>query len=446
MDITLRKQVLRHAVRDRAFLKNVYLDLSPTDFTEKAEQVVAEIALRFWEQHNEPVGGMLRSDAEFEARHQRLNENDRKALRLLVDEIQGGTMELVPVKALEDRVKSLRRDTFFEHALEEIITAQEKGTLSTTVLEGVMERAQRELADRAFQVTDYLPGLEQRILRRQLQAEEDRYPLLMIDPIDEKIRAIGRGHFAIFVGPYSSGKSLFLMYVALAYAMQGYKGLYITLEDPQDVLENRMDSCMSQIPMAKLNKLPNRLRKRFEHMRQVTRGRLKIVDATEGGFTISKAEKLWEQERAAGFTADFVIIDYDEEIECEKKFTGEMGRKREFEEVYKRIRRMAKKLDIIMWTACQSKRGTQGKKVITGDDIGEDISKAKKAFLAIGIGRDPDDEQVKHLYIIRHRLDRSRFGVDVVSDFESGVAYDRDATLKRFNKTPESTTKLPQKV
>jgi len=203
MDSTLTKQVLRAAVRDRQFLKNVCHDLAPTDFTDKSEQIVAEIALRFWEQHNEPVGGLLRSDAEFEMRHRRLNENDRKALRALVDEIQGTAMELVPVKALEDRVKAIRRDTFFEHALEEIITAQEKGKLTTTVLEGVMERAQRELADRLFQSTDYLVGLEQRILRRQLQAEEDRYPLLLIDPIDERIRCIGRGHFAIFVGPYS---------------------------------------------------------------------------------------------------------------------------------------------------------------------------------------------------------------------------------------------------
>jgi len=430
MDVTLRRQVLRAAVRDRMFLKTVCHDVSPEDFPEKSEQIVADVALRFWEQHNEPVGALLRSDAEDEARHRRLNPEDRKKLRDLVDSIQNGSMDLVPVKALEDRVLAIRRDTFFEKALEEIVTAQEKSILSTAVLEGIVERAQNELADHLFVSSNYLDELDKRILRRKLKAEEEKYPLLMIDPIDEKICAIGRGHFAIFVGPYSSGKSLYLLYVALAYAMQGLNVMYITLEDPQDVLENRMDSCMTGIPMSRLNKLPNRLRKRFDEMRQLVRGKVKIIDATEGGFTMSKCEKLWEQERAAGFTADAIFIDYDEEIECEKKFTGEMARKREFEEIYKRIRRMAKKLDIIMWTAAQTKRGTVGKRVISGDDIGEDISKAKKSFLAIGIGQSPDMENVKHLYIIRHRLDRSRFGVDVVSDFESGIAYDADATRR----------------
>lgn len=430
MDSTLRLQVLRAAVRDRLFLKTVCHDLSPNDFQEKTEQIVAELALKFWDQHNEPLGGLLRSDAEDAARTHRLNPEQRKKLRELVDTIQNGKMELVPVRALEERVMAIRRNTFFEGALEEIITAQENSKLSVTVLETIVERAQHELAERLFSSSDYLEGLELRIVRRQLQDAEEKYPLLMIAPLDEKIRAIGRGHFAIFVGPYSSGKSLFLLFVALAYAMQGLRVLYITLEDPVDILENRMDSCMTGIPMSKLNRLPNRLRRRFEEMRKLVRGRIKVVDATEGGFTMSKAEKLWEQERAGGFLADAVFIDYDEEIECEKKFTGEMARKREFEEIYKRIRRFAKKLDIIVWTAAQTKRGTAGKRVIVGDDIGEDISKAKKAFLAIGIGQDGEEENVKHLYVMRHRLDRSRFGVDVMSDFESGIAYDSEGTRK----------------
>jgi len=221
---------------------------------------------------------------------------------------------------------------------------------------------------------------------------------------------------------------MFLLHVALAYAMQGLRVLYFTLEDPQDIVENRMDSCMTGIPMNRLNQLPNRLRRKFEEARQTIRGRVKIIDATEGGLTISKVEKVWEQERVAGFTADSIIIDYDEELECEVKFTGEMARKRQFEEIYKRFRRLNKKLDTIGWTAAQTKAKTTGKKIITGDDIGEDYSKAKKSFLAIGIGSDKDVPSKKILYVMRHRLDDSRFAVEVMTDFKAGIAYDAEAT------------------
>jgi len=428
MEATLRRQVLRAAVRDRMFLKTVCHDIAPADFPDKAEQVVAEIALKFWEDHGEPVGALLRSDAEDASRHQHLNPEERKKLRQLVDEIQGAQKDLVPVRALQDRVMALRRDTFYEKALDDIITAQEKGNLNTATLEEIVDRARRELSDRLYVASDYLNELDKRILRRQMRNEDDLYPQLMIGPLDDRIKIIGRGHFGLFIGPYASGKSLFLLHTAHAYAFQGLNVLYITLEDPKDVLENRMDAAMTGIPMGKLHQLPNRLRRRFEEMRGLVRGRIKIVDATEGGFTISKCEKLWEQLRADGFIADAIIIDYDEEIGCEVKFTGEMQRKREFEEIYKRIRRMAKKLDVIVWTASQTKRGTADKKVITGDMIGEDISKAKKAFIAIGIGRYKDEENKKYLYVIRHRLDRDKFGVDIMSNYEAGIAYDAEAT------------------
>jgi replicative DNA helicase len=287
-----------------------------------------------------------------------------------------------------------------------------------------------ELSESAFTISDFLDEYEGRILRRQLQAESQRYPLLLIDPLDEKIRAIGRGHFGIFYGAYSSGKSLFLVHVSMAYALQGLNVLYITLEDPQDVLENRMDSCMTGIPMSKLITLPKTFRKRFIRNRRTLRGRIHVVDATGGGCTLAKIEKVWEQEKAKGFIADAIVIDYDEELESEKKFSGEMARKREFEDIYKGLRRMAKRLNVYLWTASQTKRGTRNKRVLVGDDLAEDISKAKKAFLAIGIGQDPDNEHVKHLWVDRHRLDRSKFGVDVVTDFDSGIAYDREKTLR----------------
>ena len=330
MDLELRMQVLRAAVRDRQFLKASSHDLAATDFQNKAERIVAEIALKYYDTYGEPVGAMLRTDATALEKFYKLNEKEKKELRDLVDKIQGAGMELVSVRALQDRVMMIKKNTFFERALEEIIATEEKGRLSTQTLEDLVEKAQKELTERLFASSDFLEESEKRILRRQLQSEAERFPLLLIDPLDEKINLIGRGHFGIFVGPYSSGKSLFLLHTCLAYALQGLKVLYITLEDPIDVLENRADACITGLPMSKLAKLPNRFRKRYAELRQLIRGRIKFIDGTEGGVTVSKIEKMWEQEKASGFIADAIIIDYDEELECEKKFTGEMARKREF--------------------------------------------------------------------------------------------------------------------
>lgn len=432
LDFELRLQVLQAAVRDRQFLTAGSHDFRSNDFTKKEERVVIDIALEYWDKYGEPVGAMLRHDAETKAKKYKLTRDEHKLLMKLVDKIQTQAMHAIPVQALIDRVGEIRASKFWETKLLHVLEEFKNHTISSTTLQEIYEEANKTL-DASLYVTHSIfdkTELENRIIRRQLQSEQKAYPLLLIDPIDEKIKIIGRGMFGLWVGPYSSGKSFYLLHTALAYALQGYKVLYFTLEDPRDVLENRFDACITGVSIEKLNNLPNRIRKRFRKMMEYVRGNIRVVDATEGGFTISKAEKVWEQEKAKGFEADCVVIDYDEEIECEKKYTGEMSRKREFEEIYRRLRRMAKKLDIFLWTACQTKRSTQNKKIITGDDIGEDISKAKKAFIAIGIGTDPERENTKHLYIMRHRLDRSRFGVNVRTNLKKGIAYDREATLK----------------
>ena len=71
----------------------------------------------------------------------------------------------------------------------------------------------------------------------------------------------------------------------------------------------------------------------------------------------------------------------------------------------------------------------EGKRIVSGRYAAEDKSKLRKVALAIGIGVDPDKQHVRHLFVAAHKTDRSRFGVDVCTDYDSGIFYDRDATL-----------------
>jgi hypothetical protein len=180
----------------------------------------------------------------------------------------------------------------------------------------------------------------------------------------------------------------------------------------------------------RLAALPNKLKKRFERVKEAMRGRIRLVDGTQGGWTVTKVTKLWEDLKQTGFTADAIVIDYDDEIECERTFKEENARRFEFAEIYRRLRRMAANLNVIVWTAAQGRRDSEGKRVITGKDAAEDISKLRKVFLGLGIGSDPDDERVKHLFVMRHKTDRSRFGVDIVSNFDHALFYDRAASRR----------------
>ena len=427
MEKGLRLQLLRAAVKDRLFLKSSGKDLREDYFLEPEEKLVAKTALEFYQSYEEPIGGALRWTVDEILSRSKSKELKTKTKELM-DVILGAKMDLVPVKALEDKVKKLRQSAFYETALEDIISAQEQEKFTVGLLEEIIERSKAQLEATNLQSSDYFEELDKRIEKRSKFSEEHKYPLLVIDELDEKIPGIGRGHFGMLLASYNSGKGMALVHLAVAYTLQRLNVLHITLEDSIEEVGNRFDACLSGLPISKLDKLPNKLKKRWARARERMGGRLKIYDGTEGGMTVEKIERIYEQERRNGFIADVIIVDYDDEIVTEKTFKGDSARRMELADIYRRMRQMASRLQVILWTASQGTRQSEGKKIITGKDAAEDISKIRKTALAIGIGGDPEETDTKYLFVIRHKFGKARFTVKIKTDFSRGIFYDREAT------------------
>lgn len=426
MDRELRFQLLRACCRDKVFLAKSWRDVDAKYFGEREESVIIKAAISFWELYREPIGALLSSNVMDLVKEGKYNVESKKKVKDLIEKIQHGKIDLVSVTALSDRVKTLKRAAFFDNALEELIIDHEKGKLSAARLAVLVERAQKELAGSAVETFDFKEDYQKRIDQRRHRLTERPNPLFLIEPLDKRIKGLGRGQFAIYLAPYNSGKGLALVWTGMAYALQGLKVLHITLEDDAEEVGNRLDACITGIPLDRLARQPNRFKKRFRKLSKHIRGHIKIVDGTEGGWTVSRIEKTWEDLHKSGFTADVIIVDYDDEIECEEAFKGESARRMEFAHIYRRLRRMAARLDVFLWSAAQGTRGSEGKKTISGKDAAEDISKIRKTSLAIGIGVHPKLENVKHLYVMRNRFGRARFGVNIASDFASAIFYDRD--------------------
>lgn len=432
MDRSVRHAILRAVIRDRTFLKQAWQDVNPDTFPERDEVIIAKAAVDFYEEYQEPIGSFLSAKTDALASTEKFGTEAKKKLKLLRRELQDARQELISVKALVDHVKSLKKHSFYDTAVEEVLTAHEKGEFDASVLEDLVERANKELSADSIQSVNYLGkgSLDKRIEKRS-QFDKTRFPLSLIDPLDEKTKRVaGRGHLGMFLAPPNSGKGMALLHLAVSYAAQGANVLFVTLEDPLDEVENRLDAQLTGILINKLELMPNKLRKRWKRARKKLRGGIRILDGTDGGVTVTSVEKAWVRHKREGFTADVIIVDYDDEIECEKKFKGESGRRFEFAEIYRRLRKLAAKLDIIVWTAAQGTRKSEGKRVITMKEVAEDISKIRKAFIAIGIGSYPKDDKKKYLYVLRHKVDRSRFGFDIMSDYARGMFYDREGTMK----------------
>jgi replicative DNA helicase len=226
------------------------------------------------------------------------------------------------------------------------------------------------------------------------------------------------------------GKSLMLAQLAVTYAKQNLKVLYFTLEDPISEVEDRLDASLANIPIEKLHLLPNKLKKRFKKFSVKISNRIRIVDCTDEGISVDGIEDEWEKHRDQGFDADVIIIDYDDEIIPPRQYKDSSGRRMEFHDIYKALRQLAARRNVIVWTAAQTKRLPEKTKIISGDKLAEDISKIRKATLAIGIGQGETHADARYIYVAGHKRGRSKFGFEIMIRPHYGMFFDRDRTAK----------------
>lgn len=431
MDRGLRLQILRAIVRDKAFLKQVSYAIQADYFEEREEELVAKAALEFYAKYNQPIGALLRAKVDTIIERGKLKEGIRDKIKRLVRDIFGADEEAVSVQALADHCKELKKKSFYSAAVEKIIDHYEQGNLGRQQLREIIEDANKKLKlDDKIESIDYLSEKQfnKRQERRSRDSDDD-YPSLYITPLDRQIRIATKGHLAIWIAPPSGGKGLALVHTTSAYAKQGLKVLHLTLEDPLELVEDRLDASLTGISLKRLKHLPNRLRRKFRRIRQTMSGRIRIVDGTDDSWSVPRIRQLVDQLKVENFYVDAIVIDYDDEIECDRQFKGDSARRMEFAHIYRQLRRLAADTDTIVWTAAQTTRGAEGRKIITSKDTAEDFSKIRKVFLAITIGSDTDNVKSgkqKYLYVAKNRSGRSRFGVHIMSDYNSALFYDPD--------------------
>lgn len=427
----LRLQLLRAAVRDKPFLKVAWRDVQPDLFPDLEEQIVARAAASYYEKYEQPIGPLLRTDVEDLARAGKLGAESKQKLRALVQQVTGVRMEAVAVQALVDRIKVLRKASFYEKAIEDIISKHEKGEFNASFLSDLVDKAQTELVDAPLLSHDYFSDTEaEKRIKDRITEDTELHPLLMIDPIDEQIPMIGKGRFGMVLAPPGGGKGLILVHFGNAYTLQGLKVIHFTLEDPLRLVEKRYDCALTGLPLNKIRILPRKFKKRFIKARRSRRGRLRIIDGTDGDWTVTRIERAYDDLKRQGFEADVLLIDYDDEIMCEKQFKGESARRFEFSEIYRRLRKLAAKTNTIVWTAAQTSKESVGRKLITVKQTAEDFSKIRKVFAALTIGTDPEQPRVKYLFVGKQREARANFGVEIVSDYGRAIFYDRELTVK----------------
>jgi len=99
---------------------------------------------------------------------------------------------------------------------------------------------------------------------------------------------------------------------------------------------------------------------------------------------------------------------------------------------------MQARLQTLGWLAAQTNIKAEGRKIITMGMNSEDMSKIRKVSLCLGIGEGDWGEDSKYINVVASKNDRMRVGSNICTDYECGLFYDREATLKRASRRKEN--------
>lgn len=435
-------------VKDSKFLRQCAHMLNVEDFEPKSDSepraawIIAGAALDYWGKYGDNIGAMLPTEIKRLISENRWGERQLDDLKRYVQSIRESRPKASDYA--RDIIIRWRKHQLRTTSINEIIDLHAAGSLTDErFLEICAEATTRFRQDRFQSSTiftdtgDYEKdvlldrrALSARSTRRIDQASILRLPRTLIQPLDDLVQGIGRGHLGMVMAPTGRGKSMMLAWLSVALAFQGWSVLYFTLEDPLQDIEDRVDSLVSAIKIKELFKLPDDVGKYWQNYRRNVRGNFRIVDCTEQPTTLQQIESEWEQQRQRGFSADVVMIDYDQIVTGSK---DRREKREELEDLYVALVQFARRNRVLVWTASQTWAQADDKVgMLTMKDLAEHKGKLRHVTLALSLGLAEKEwpKEAMCLGVPKHRNDVSMVSCTIVPDKSCMRIYDHERTVQ----------------
>jgi replicative DNA helicase len=257
----------------------------------------------------------------------------------------------------------------------------------------------------------YVRDRKQRLQRRRLPLQ--RGIPTGIPNLDQhfKYKGVPRKTINTVIAPQGRGKTASLVHIGKNAIIAGNKVLHVSINEMSE--ENMQDRYDAALSLVDLNDLENkRYRKRiWKRADEIGRqfGECLVIKEFDS-VTVAGIEaciKLLAS--TSGFVPDVVIIDYADLITPSKFYDST------YEEAgltYRELRALAKRHNLVVWTASQTTREALTKPIITMADLAESIKKANVADLMIALCQTKKEKLKRRA---RWFVAKSRYGL---SEFE----------------------------
>lgn len=235
-----------------------------------------------------------------------------------------------------------------------------------------------------------------------------------IRELDEHTRGgLPKGRLGLVVAPPKRGKTAFLINIGAGAIRMGFKVIHFTLEINKRETAVRYASSFLNRPFEFLRQYPEQVKKALTKLK-ARGGELYIEESIGVAPTVEEIESVIRSHRTK---FDMAIIDYPDLCATRTSFKEERAH---YKEIYTGLRRLGTKMDLTMWGASQSNRGSFAKKIISMEDIAEDIRKIAICDLAVFVCQTPEEkeEALARLFVGATRFGSKNPVFTVACDFD----------------------------
>lgn len=272
---------------------------------------------------------------------------------------------------------------------------------------------------------NYLKDVEKRLVKKH------RTPIPAMRGLDSKIGGgLAGGELGIILSPTGGGKSMMLVKFTCTAMEAGKTVVYYSFELQESVIGNRIDSCLTGIPLKDVLEFPDRIREVATEIAEKG-GSLIIKEFPTGSASLNTLKSHLKVLEREGIIPDLIIIDYADIMKAVSSFSE---KRFALTSIYEGLRGMAMEMNIPIWTASQAGRAAINKDAFSLDTISESLGKAQTADVILGIARPDEDKALKKAnmmilknrngedgYALRLQFDTSKIDIQVEEGEGSGM-------------------------
>lgn len=266
----------------------------------------------------------------------------------------------------------------------------------------------------------------------------------MFTALDQALRGgLGGGQIGVILGVTGRGKSMLLVNLAVAAAMQGRKVLYITNElQPYDV-GMRALACVTRVPILDVETNSPAYQDARKAISFDLAGSLHLWHINPGSPVSAVRTIVSRLQFDLGVPPDLIVVDYADELTPSRlgqKDDKDSNSYAAYGDVYSELIALAKDFKCPVWTASQVQRSAYTDEIVNMSAVSDSVKKIQKAHLVASLCQTPAEKEQgrMRLYVEKVRNGPDQFAIPLTVDLSRCMMRQRGPDL------PEIAAEMPQ--